>query len=484
MIIVSGGVSAQSCLPSGITFTSQSQVDSFQSDYPGCTEIEGGVVIRGEDIVNLNGLSVLTAIGGTLEIGDDDGNNPMLTSLTGLDNLLSVGIGIGISGNENLASLNGLQNLVSVGYLGLGIYNNDALTDLTGLNSLETITGGFALCGNDGLVSLNGLQSLTSIGGNFWLGHDTWGGGGNSSLFSADGIENLASIGDGLSITDNDLLADLSAFAALSSIGSDIKIGSILGSGNPLLTSLAGLENLDTIPGSIILANNAMLTSLAGLDNVAYIGSRLRVQYSPNSDFSGLSSLTRIGGDLMLEGNPNLVSLAGLENCDTIGGDLSLKLNPLLESLINIDSTVFPAMDNLVISDNESLSYCEIMAVCEYLHVQGGSVTIENNATGCSSQDEVEAICFAGMDAPENQSHQPQLIISPNPARQTIKIDMPGTKSNSSFHIRILNPDGKVTIELKTNEMPVNVNVSNLNPGIYFVILQDNKLFVTGRFIK
>jgi hypothetical protein len=88
------------------------------------------------------------------------------------------------------------------------------------------------------------------------------------------------------------------------------------------------------------------------------------------------------------------------------------------------------------------------------------------------------------MDAQEIQNHQPQLIISPNPARQTIKIDLPGAMPNSSFHIRILSPDGKIATELKTNEMPVNVNVSNLYPGIYFVILQDNKLFATGRFIK
>jgi hypothetical protein len=32
---------SQGCLPEGITFTTQAQIDSFQIDYPGCTEIEG-----------------------------------------------------------------------------------------------------------------------------------------------------------------------------------------------------------------------------------------------------------------------------------------------------------------------------------------------------------------------------------------------------------------------------------------------------------
>lgn len=59
-----------------------------QINYPNCTEIEGTVKIAGNDITNLNGLSVLTTIGGSLSIGLEWGSgNPSLTSLTGLDNI-------------------------------------------------------------------------------------------------------------------------------------------------------------------------------------------------------------------------------------------------------------------------------------------------------------------------------------------------------------------------------------------------------------
>jgi len=58
--------------PKGITFTTQAQIDSFQVNYPGCMGIEGFVVITdsygGDDITNLNGLNVLTSIGGDLQI--------------------------------------------------------------------------------------------------------------------------------------------------------------------------------------------------------------------------------------------------------------------------------------------------------------------------------------------------------------------------------------------------------------------------------
>lgn len=80
---------AQSCLPEGITFTSQEQVDDFSINYPGCTSIEGYVKIQGP-VTNLNGLSVLTLIGGDLNML----NNGTLQNFTGLENLESIGGGI------------------------------------------------------------------------------------------------------------------------------------------------------------------------------------------------------------------------------------------------------------------------------------------------------------------------------------------------------------------------------------------------------
>lgn len=55
---------AQPCLPEGIEITTQVQIDSFQINYPGCSEIEGDVEINGDDFTNLYGLSVINSIGG------------------------------------------------------------------------------------------------------------------------------------------------------------------------------------------------------------------------------------------------------------------------------------------------------------------------------------------------------------------------------------------------------------------------------------
>ena len=57
---------SQPCLPEGITFSSQEEIDNFQNNYPNCTEIEGDVIIEGTEITNLNGLNILNSIGGFL----------------------------------------------------------------------------------------------------------------------------------------------------------------------------------------------------------------------------------------------------------------------------------------------------------------------------------------------------------------------------------------------------------------------------------
>ena len=56
-------VSAQGCLPEGITFTTQEEIDNFQVNYPGCTQIGGDVTIGSDwwspsNIVSLEGLNV------------------------------------------------------------------------------------------------------------------------------------------------------------------------------------------------------------------------------------------------------------------------------------------------------------------------------------------------------------------------------------------------------------------------------------------
>lgn len=146
---------SQSCLPNGITFTTQAEVDNFPIGYPGCAEIAGDVEFFGEDIHSFSGLSGLTSIGGFLRIYDipsivnksgltsvqelisltSIGGTlyvrvaPVFTSFHGLEKLDSIGGFLRIEDKPELATLEGLVNLVFVGGPDLFVRNNPQLSD-------------------------------------------------------------------------------------------------------------------------------------------------------------------------------------------------------------------------------------------------------------------------------------------------------------------------------------------------------------------
>jgi len=228
-LLLSGisGMYAQSCLPEGITFATQAQIDSFQINYPGCDEIEGKVSLGGNNISSLNGLNVITAIGGNLWIS----NSISLKSLEGLNNLISVGGDISIGGMDSLLNLEGIDNL-------------------------STIDGMLEIAFNHGLISLSGINSLAYIGSRLKITY-------NPALKSLSGLENLLSIDEDILIYNNTELLELTTFTNSISIG-----GTILIADNPSLNSLSGLQNVISIEGSINIENNDALQSLSGIDNI------------------------------------------------------------------------------------------------------------------------------------------------------------------------------------------------------------------------
>ncbi|MCB0585105.1 MAG: hypothetical protein KDD06_07265, partial [Phaeodactylibacter sp.] len=106
VLSILGNPTAQGCLPDGITFTTQGQVDSFRINYPDCTEIEGSLTISGEDISQLDSLTGILSVASSLVVD----NCNALSSLEGLNHINSVGP-LTISGNDNLVSLEGLEGL-------------------------------------------------------------------------------------------------------------------------------------------------------------------------------------------------------------------------------------------------------------------------------------------------------------------------------------------------------------------------------------
>ncbi len=369
-------VFSQPCLPEGIIFTTQLEIDNFQTNNPNCTEIEGWVTIDSDDITNLNGLSVVTSIGGDLYISE----NATLTSLTGLDNLTSIG------GD-------------------LHIYQNEALTSLTALDNVTYIVGYIVIGSNAALTSLTGLDNVTSIGGRLYISY-------NDALTSISGLDNVTSIGGDLIIDNNDAL-----------------------------TSLTGLDNVTSIGESLSIGWNAALTSLTGLDNV-----------------------TSIGEILIIDSNPALTSLTALDNVTSIWGDLFIYGNNALTSLTGLDNIDASSISNLRISDNVSLSTCEVQSICDYLASPGGNIEINGNATGCNNQTEVEAACASSV---EDINHNSHISIFPNPAKDILTISC--KNGEKIEEVVVYNQMGQKVFEEELSNNTI--NVSSLQKGLYIVEL-------------
>ena len=199
-------VTAQSCIPQAIYFTTQVQIETFHLAYPGCTKIEGDVIISGNDITNLNGLEVLTEIGGVLHLTGVSN----LVSLSGLDNLTKIEKGISISGTS-LITLQGLHNLEGFsGYLSISF--NDSLVSIQSLINIDSLSGNLYISNNNALTNLSGLDNITSVSGNFYLGH-------NDELISLEALDKLKSINGTLAIIWNSKLSSLHGLDSLESEG-------------------------------------------------------------------------------------------------------------------------------------------------------------------------------------------------------------------------------------------------------------------------
>jgi len=423
------------CLPEGITFSTQTQIDSFQINYPGCTEIEGDVTISGNDVNNLNGLISISTIGGTLFIH----SNLSLVSLSGLDNLTSIEGGLHIGhdfppgGNYSLSSLSGLNNLNAIG------------------NDLEIVA-------NTSLTSISALSNLTSLGGSLIIGSDMENVSSNGLLTNLSGLEGLTTIAEGVSISSNGFLTSLVGLNNITEINGSLNLVS-----NPL-TDLSGLGNLETIAGRLAIINHDSLISLTGLINV-----------------------TQISDNFIILDNASLQNLSGIEYLTQINGTLSIKENDSLTNIMALENLDPESIIDLKIRDNSSLSTCEVQSICEYLAAPNGIVEIHDNAPGCNSQQEVQAECDS-ITSIESSIVEKSFTISPNPNSGIVNIRFKINEHDlvilDLYEISGVNAIPLVNEQKLPGSYELEIDVNDIPAGVYFCVLKTNKGTQTRKIIK
>jgi len=312
------------CPPESITLSTQQEIDDFVVNYPGCTEILVNLNIEESnsgDITSLNGLSNLISIEGSLRIRFNDS----LSSLAGLDNLISAGR-ISLSNNNALTDLVSLSNITYTG--GVSIHSNNSLLNLSGLNGLDSINGNLSI-GTNSLSSLTGLENLTFVNGRFHITN-------SSNLLNLTGLDNLTSINESVYIGYNDSLTNLSGLNNLSSIGNlsslggDVEVspGTIAPSmgiiGNDGLNNLTGFGNMLAINGTLHIGANDTLNNLIGMNVNINTLTNLKLTDNQNLSICGIPDIcTYLANGGAHDINDNASSCADetaiLNTCENLG---------------------------------------------------------------------------------------------------------------------------------------------------------------------
>ena len=400
------------CPTTTIYINSQADLDNFKVTYPNCTELSSGLYLWNPDISDLTPLEDITAINGTLtlsgtSVSDLTGlnnllvlnsleikQNDLLQGLTGLEGLTSLEGHFSLEDNGILTSLSALSNITSIGAY-LRIKGNPMLQDLTGLDALTHIMGNSEILGR-GLKNLSGFNQLQEINGNLTIQ-------GIPTLNQISTFNSLHTIHGVLSITNNDYLQAIAGFSnlnqtnglvihsnnsltsipgltSLQSIRGDFNLGYFNNffsrGGNPLLSDLSGLNALSQVEGNVLINDNAALINFAGLGNLIDIQGNLDIYYNDSlNNLAGLEGLDSVGGAIYIHSNDSLTHVNGLANLISVGGGLEI-----ISGIVPLDLTGLSSLE-IVGGDMSIGEYNkgEIEAAFQQLRTIDGDLSLEHN---------------------------------------------------------------------------------------------------------
>jgi len=506
---------SQSCLPSGIVFTTQEAVDAFPQEYPDCKET-GGINIQGDDITNLDSLIQLkklnsfNAWGANNLISIDGLSNvdtittnlfiiecPRLENLDGLKNL-DVAESISIISNNLLKDIsalfniqevqrilsfeknplleriNGFNNITSL--VNLKINDNSSLSEIVGFNAIDTISNRFEIKDNPKIRRLDLLHDLSYIHENLDINNiDTL------DVFSGFGKLEYA---DFLSIQRIYHTDSMPSFNALKRIKGNLNLSTIRG-----MRSFKGFQNLEYNGGSLGIIHLDSTQTLEAFEKLDTVGSivALRLCNSLES-LIGFNTLKHVGGSLSMSAFNELVTLDAFRSLNKIDGGLRMQAFKKLEifpfeSLENVNGRIwiagnnkirdlrfldkldYTAVDSISIFENDSLRICNTYPICKYLEEDIGPHDIRLNYEGCNSAEEILELCATNSTSTLLDS---DIYLFPNPSNSAISIS--GLNSNQNTPIEIINAIGQPI--LHTQYSSKSIDISMLTPGTYYMKIQ------------
>lgn len=512
---------SQKCSPYDGWIDNQTQIDYFHLVYPGCTEIEGNLVITG-NVTNIDSLYRLKHINGSLSFVDTK-----IVHLSGLNNLDSITYGLSIKENAQLKSITGLKKLKKT----ISIYivdnpvldtihslesvtaikqevlitRNHSLKSLVGLNELFTARN-IEISFHDSISNLNSLNQLLKVDGKLKFNKNkqlrSWKICNKleyvdgileireSPLDTLEGFENLkycerlyvSSLNirhlnnfnklektNLVDIDDRNGLLSIKGFSALK-YASEIGIQRC-----DSLILLDAFNNLDTLYELQLGRNYYKPLTIRGFEKIRII---------PRLIFENINKLEEISAFKNLESvdvleinwvNGNFASLNNFKKLNRINSLLRVHNCYTLSDISILNNVSLTALDTLYFFTNNLLEFCSVQPICDYLTKGTGTYEFSNNKTGCNSKDEILASCMSSIA----ESSQQDYNLFPNPTHGifTIESDFEITRDN----LQLIDIGGRRAHFVINN---YTVDFTNNPSGMYFLRIQNGKSIYHRKILK
>lgn len=235
------------------------------------------------------------------------------------------------------------------------------------------IAGNLAIGGNESDISdLSPLQGITLLDGSLIV--ET----GNSLLTSLNGLQNITMTtkGASLSISHNHGLKNLDELKNL--VADSVVISSLKIGNNTSLTNIDGLQSITKLGYILMISGNPLLTNLDGLQNMTSDGDDLySLIISYNASLGNIDGLQNMTSDsdglysLMIESNNSLTNIDGLQNITKVDSRLHIIGNPTLaniDGLQNVTSKSPSGLFSLRIEGNTALTNIDGLQSITKLH--------------------------------------------------------------------------------------------------------------------
>ncbi len=257
------------------------------------------------------------------------------------------------------------------------------------IGSIAEITGSLVVHDNPSLTELPVFPQLARIGGSISISD-------HESLAQIHGFPALADIEGGLYVGENEQLASVQLGNKVRSL----KFLSLVL--NPMLTTLAGFDQVDTVAGALTVRRNPRLTTLRFPQLV--ISWAVAVGENEVLATLELPALREVANSLNINGNPILRDVHDLMNLEVVG-TVSIAANQSLES-IDIHGP-WAGLGLFTVADNLQLR--GITGSPQTIFSANASLSIRSNPALRTMSG------FAGVPAASslNLSHNPNLETMP-----------------------------------------------------------------------